>query len=93
MDQPQEGMIVHTEEGTFRLPAFYVDTHETEEENRERLREHIDEHAFDMPRDAKVYTVGALIKHAFPMALQMRFYQDLENLRPEDFREEDEPEQ
>jgi hypothetical protein len=86
MEIPVDLMEIQSNEGTWDLPPFYVDTLMTKEENAERLREHIDEHAFEMPQDDKDYMVEELVKHAFPMALQMHFQRDLEDLRPEDFR-------
>lgn len=83
MEIPVDLMEIQSDEGTWDLPPFYVDTLMTKEENAERLREHIDEHAFEMPQDDKDYMVEELVKHAFPMALQMHFQRDL---RPEDFR-------
>jgi hypothetical protein len=81
------GMRVQTEGGTFDLPPFYQDVFETPRENELRLREHIDEYAYEMPEYAKDCLVEEIIKHAFPADIEVQIKKAVDNLEPEDFRE------
>jgi len=80
------GMRVQTDGGTFDLPPFYQDVFETPDENELRLREHIDQFAYEMPEYAKDALVEEIVKHAFPAEMEVQIKKAAENLKPEDFR-------
>src|SRR5215216_4109135 len=62
------GMEIQTEDQTWNLPTFYVDTHMSMEENEDSLREHLDLYAPDMPQGPKEYMIEQFVKHAIAVA-------------------------
>ena len=81
------GMRVRTEAGSFDLPPFYQDVFETPQQNELRLREHIDQYAYEMPDYAKDCLVEEIVKHAFPAELEVQIQKAVEKLDPEDFHD------
>lgn len=73
-------------QGNF-LPPFHVDEGATIEENSMRLREHIEAHAPEMPEEQVQEFVDQL-ENVAPEMYGHVFRSELENLDPDDFKEE-----
>lgn len=83
-ERQREGMALMTHRGE-QLPPFTIRRNEPPEENRERLREHLEIHAPEMGADLIEEMVTMLEHHIYEVTAIDALNRELDEIDPEDF--------